>query len=650
MEYEFYPIPNNIIYKQSIISKGINSINNNYSYSDAKKISSIFKKENKIENNFNNELQQQNINNIYHSIKFKGRNIKKEEIKNHDYTVDKISNKNNYQVLLLKNDKLKGNNLSFLNNSPNNFNSKKFKMFHENQNFQHNISPIKINLFSNNKPFNSESKQIRNSLSENKNRIRNVQKKFNDFNKVVNIDDNNNIPIIPNNDTCIENFENSIIKKNNINLIPIPKKIKVLNHEIRKNLFNENNNPNIFNNRFNNYYSPQKYNFKNIDINMDYTNEMTINKNNNNKKIYINNLPKTKIIPEFNQKFFPQDTQTKEITIISEKEKANQKNEFTKPLNIQIKKIKNINNDDFKILWSGKSQAGKEKNGNIKINQDAFRVCENINNIKNFNIYILCDGHGKDGHYVSKYITENIISAITSHSSILYLKSPEQIYQIIINQNYQLIKDIFAQMDICLSLQKNFDTNKSGCTCVLIMQLGIKIICANIGDSRAILIYSNSSNLFNTKIFPLSLDSKPDLPSEIKRIINCGGEVHKKINNKGEYVGPMRVYAKGKDFPGLAMSRSFGDFQCKKYGVINEPSFVEYCLDENCKYLVVCSDGVWDFIDNENVVKIGNKHYVNNDPQGFCREILEKASYWWEKEDCVVDDITSLVVYFKFFG
>ena len=137
---------------------------------------------------------------------------------------------------------------------------------------------------------------------------------------------------------------------------------------------------------------------------------------------------------------------------------------------------------------------------------------------------------------------------------------------------------------------------------------------------------------------------------KLKRIINCGGEVHKKINNKGQYVGPMRVYAKGKDFPGLAMSRSFGDFQCKKYGVINEPSFVEYCLDENCKYLVICSDGVWDFIDNENVVKIGNKHYVKNDPQGFCREILEKASYWWEKEDCVVDDITALVVYFKFFG
>ena len=91
-------------------------------------------------------------------------------------------------------------------------------------------------------------------------------------------------------------------------------------------------------------------------------------------------------------------------------------------------------------------------------------------------------------------------------------------------------------------------------------------------DSRAILVYSHSPNLFNTKIFPLSIDSKPYLPSELNRIINSGGEVHKRINNKGEYVGPMRVFAKGKDYPGLAMSRSFGDFQCKQYGVINEPS------------------------------------------------------------------------------
>ena len=30
--------------------------------------------------------------------------------------------------------------------------------------------------------------------------------------------------------------------------------------------------------------------------------------------------------------------------------------------------------DKFRILWGGKSQAGKDSNGNTKINQDAFKV------------------------------------------------------------------------------------------------------------------------------------------------------------------------------------------------------------------------------------------------------------------------------------
>ena len=531
-------------------------------------------------------------------------------------------------------------------NSPNNIMSNKNKLINVgNPKYQQNISPIKINLFHNSKPFYSERKQNKYNLSDCKNKIINIDKVSNDFNNTFNIDDNNNIPNIPKNDVCLENFENSIIKKknNNINIIQIPKKFALLNTEIKKNLFNENVNQNI-SKRFNNYYSSQRKNFKNIDINMDYFNEKTMIPQ---KNIFSNSKSPKKSKQLFSKvnshlKYKVKSGNQNNIKLFNKNEQE------LKPFNIEIKKIKNINNDDFKISWSGKSKAGKDKNKNIKINQDAFRVCENINNIKNFNIYILCDGHGRDGHYVSKYITENIISMISSHSLKIFHKNIEEIYNALIKNNYQLIKDIFSQIDICLSLQKDFDTVKSGCTCILILQIGSKIISANIGDSRAILVYSNSQNLFKTKTFPLSLDSKPDLPSELKRIINCGGEVHKNINKKGEYVGPMRVFARGKDFPGLAMSRSFGDFQSKQYGVINEPTFVEYCLDENCRYIVICSDGVWDFIDNDNVVKIGNRHYLNNNPEGFCLEILEKASYWWQKEDIVIDDITALIVFFKF--
>ena len=655
MNYEFFNNQNDIEYQNIYFpEQGTLTINNNFFNSEKKKLSTKENNNNIKEEFRNNESKIQNINNIYHNIKFKRRRIQKEEIKNYDYTYNNdiyrnIKNEINNQTLLFQYNKQQKsiNKTYMLNcNSPNNIMSNKNKLINVgNPKYQQNISPIKINLFHNNKPFYSERKQNKYNLSDCKNKIINIDKVSNDFNNTFNIDDNNNIPNIPKNDVCLENFENSIIKKenNNINIIQIPKKFALLNTEIKKNLFNENVNQNI-SKRFNNYYSPQRKNFKNIDINMDYFNEKTM-------------IPQKNIFSNSKSPKKPKQLFSKVNSHMKYKVKSGNQNNIKlfnkneqelKPFNIEIKKIKNINNDDFKISWSGKSKAGKDKNKNIKINQDAFRVCENINNIKNFNIYILCDGHGRDGHYVSKYITENIISMISSHSLKVFHKNIEEIYNALIKNNYQLIKDIFSQIDICLSLQKDFDTEKSGCTCILILQIGSKIISANIGDSRAILVYSNSQNLFKTKTFPLSLDSKPDLPSELKRIINCGGEVHKNINKKGEYVGPMRVFVRGKDFPGLAMSRSFGDFQSKQYGVINEPTFVEYCLDENCRYIVICSDGVWDFIDNDNVVKIGNRHYLNNNPEGFCLEILEKASYWWQKEDIVIDDITALIVFFKF--
>ena len=655
MNYEFFNNQNDIEYQNIYFpEQGTLTINNNFFNSEKKKLSTKENNNNIKEEFRNNESKIQNINNIYHNIKFKRRRIQKEEIKNYDYTYNNdiyrnIKNEINNQTLLFQyNKQQKSINKTYLLNcnSPNNIMSNKNKLINVgNPKYQQNISPIKINLFHNNKPFYSERKQNKYNLSDCKNKIINIDKVSNDFNNTFNIDDNNNIPNIPKNDVCLENFENSIIKKenNNINIIQIPKKFALLNTEIKKNLFNENVNQNI-SKRFNNYYSPQRKNFKNIDINMDYFNEKTMIPQ---KNIFSNSKS-----PKKSKQLFSKVNSHLKYKVKSGNQnniKLFKKNEQElKPFNIEIKKIKNINNDDFKISWSGKSKAGKDKNKNVKINQDAFRVCENINNIKNFNIYILCDGHGRDGHYVSKYITENIISMISSHSLKIFHKNIEEIYNALIKNNYQLIKDIFSQIDICLSLQKDFDTEKSGCTCILILQIGSKIISANIGDSRAILVYSNSQNLFKTKTFPLSLDSKPDLPSELKRIINCGGEVHKNINKKGEYVGPMRVFARGKDFPGLAMSRSFGDFQSKQYGVINEPTFVEYCLDENCRYIVICSDGVWDFIDNDNVVKIGNRHYLNNNPEGFCLEILEKASYWWQKEDIVIDDITALIVFFKF--
>ena len=289
---------------------------------------------------------------------------------------------------------------------------------------------------------------------------------------------------------------------------------------------------------------------------------------------------------------------------------------------------------------------GKDTSGHQKTNQDSFAFFSNINNLTNFNIFGVLDGHGAEGHFVSRFASKFIPYQIMNNPEIKNLREPEMIYNKLKNNNYQII--VKAYLDCDIALQKvNFDAKESGSTCNLIINIGNKIICANTGDSRAIVVFDDYlDNNVNYKCIPLSVDFKPEMPEEMSRIILHGGEVRQIKNELGEGVGPYRVWKRGEGYPGLAMSRSIGDLNGKKIGVIPNPGIVEYQLCEKSKYIVVCSDGVWEFLHNENVKNIGNKYYRENNPSGFCHELVNTSFCLWEKNDIVIDDITAVVAFF----
>ena len=70
------------------------------------------------------------------------------------------------------------------------------------------------------------------------------------------------------------------------------------------------------------------------------------------------------------------------------------------------------------------------------------------------------------------------------------------------------------------------------------------------------------------------------------------------------------IQIKGSLLPGLAMSRSFGDKIGKDIGIISEPLINEYILNKDVKYIIMGSDGIWEFLSNEQVMNIGNKYYI----------------------------------------
>ena len=297
------------------------------------------------------------------------------------------------------------------------------------------------------------------------------------------------------------------------------------------------------------------------------------------------------------------------------------------------------------------TKAGKDKFGKPKINQDLPLIVVSVGDIKGFNIFGILDGHGTHGHFIAQFCKNFLINKIlqfTQECKSQNIYSPEGIYNKLSLSNFQYIKDWFKDTDDELSLQNNFDYNYSGTTCNLVIQLNDKLICANVGDSRAILIFDDkTNNNYNQGIYLLSEDHVPESPQEYQRIINSGGMVDKFTDQNGNKIGPFRVY-KNTDMPtyiGLAVSRALGDMKTKEYGVSSQPQIKEYRINHRTKFLVVGSDGIWKYLSNEDVRNLGNVYYQYKNIELFCTNLMVEACSKW-KNSIRRDDITVVCVFF----
>ena len=322
--------------------------------------------------------------------------------------------------------------------------------------------------------------------------------------------------------------------------------------------------------------------------------------------------------------------------------------------NININTPPNINNNN-QILSKGFSfygsisKTGKNKNGEYKINQDLPIVLLSIGNINGFNIFGVLDGHGSQGHLVSQFCKDYFTKkfeefALECKSENIY--TPEEIYNKLSLTNFQYIIDLFKNADIEMKNQNIFDYNYSGTTCNLVIQLNKNLICANVGDSRAILVYDDDTNT-NQGIYLLSEDHIPESPQEYQRIINSYGMVDKYTDQYGNKLGSFRVYKYGESptYRGLGISRSLGDMAIKSYGVTSEPQIKEYKINHNTKFLVICSDGVWKHLSNEDVRNLGNVYYEYMDINSFCSNLMVDACNKWA-QNTRRDDITIVSVFF----
>ena len=421
--------------------------------------------------------------------------------------------------------------------------------------------------------------------------------------------------------------------------------------EDEDNLMNNNKNNNQFINNIKAYNNQLNQNNKSQIINKN-TNTYLIQEELNRILGNQPNINQLFIQPQNAQKNFNEYNQLESKRVNIMNNKSNIINSTNYLLNNKVNQIFSKKSNGIGLIKNshGYSLPGKDASGKTKTNQDSFVCKTNINNIQDFNIFGVLDGHGVDGHFVSEFASEFIPSQIINHPEIKRLSNTEYIYKKLKENNSKIIKSAFLLADKQLN-NMEFDVAESGCTCCLIIHIGTHIICANTGDSRAIAVYDqandmNSKDLDFLDVVQLSIDFKPELPEEISRIMLAGGVVEQLKDEDGEGIGPYRVWVKGKDYPGLAMSRSIGDLKGKTIGVIPDPGIYEYDINKSTKYIIVCSDGVWEFLNNEIVMNIGKTYYLENNAVEFCHELVDKALKEWEDRESIVDDITAVVAFF----
>lgn len=140
----------------------------------------------------------------------------------------------------------------------------------------------------------------------------------------------------------------------------------------------------------------------------------------------------------------------------------------------------------------------------------------------------------------------------------------------------------------------------------------------------------------------LTQDHKCDIDEEKERIEASGGEV-RALKDDHE----QRCFVKGENYPALAIARTLGDVRARKCGVTEKPDVEVHQVEEDWRFMILASDGVWQFLTSNEAVDI-----VSDFPPDEVQTSAEAlaAEAWNKWVDCgeqVVDDITVLVYWFR---
>ncbi|GAA5830008.1 hypothetical protein JCM11251_006843 [Rhodosporidiobolus azoricus] len=236
---------------------------------------------------------------------------------------------------------------------------------------------------------------------------------------------------------------------------------------------------------------------------------------------------------------------------------------------------------------------------------------------KKTSFFAVYDGHG--GSTVAKFAGDTVHHRLAANEHFK-------------KQDWEAsLKRAYLETDEDLRANPDFRGDPSGCTAVsAIITSDLDIICANSGDSRAVMSVGGEAK-------PLSFDHKPTNQTEHSRIVAAGGFVEfGRVNGN------------------LALSRALGDFEFKQNAnlsaeqqiVTADPDITVHTHTAEDEFVVIACDGIWDVLTSQQVIDYVRLAISHLTPlETICEEIMDRClapDSDWGGVGC--DNMTMMVV------
>lgn len=239
------------------------------------------------------------------------------------------------------------------------------------------------------------------------------------------------------------------------------------------------------------------------------------------------------------------------------------------------------------------------------------------------------DGHGPYGADVSGFVQQALPRCFVQDAE--FAVDPQKAMMAAFPAAHRQCTDAQNQL--------NFDCSLSGTTATLAMLRNGNFYVSHVGDSRAVLARQQGAALMAED---LTEDHRPTVEGERRRIQAAGGQVRRLDGDI-----PHRVFLTGKMYPGLAMTRSIGDTVGVTAGVTSTPDVSYLKVQEDWRFVLICSDGIWEFITSQEAVDIVAR-FPQSDVQKAAESLSSEAwNRWIQEEGDVVDDITVVIMWFN---